>query len=254
MEQFIQFAHLLADASGRIILPYFESQLEVETKDDKSPVTKADREAEAAIRGLIEQTYPDHAIFGEEGGRKKTISEYTWVIDPIDGTRAFIAGRKEWGTLIALCEDGVPILGILNQPATGERWLGVRGQQTQLNGTPITSRTCDGLAAAEFSTTSVPYFTTEQAGRVVALAKECRHTVKDGDCYAYGLVARSERDLVVDAGLKPYDILALVPILAGAGATITDWAGEPVSMTSYANVVAAGSTALHKQALDILQN
>lgn len=244
LDQFIAFAHLLADASGRIILPYFESELAVEAKADKTPVTKADREAEEAMRGLIEQTFPDHAIFGEETGVTKTISPYTWVLDPIDGTKAFIAGRKEWGTLIALCEDGVPILGVLNQPATGERWLGVRGQATVLNNSPIRTRACPSVSEAELSTTSVNYFTAEQAAKVVKLAQSCRRTVQDGDCYAYGLLARGERDIVLDAGLKPYDILALVPIIEGAGGKITGWDGAPITLTHYATALALGAPGL----------
>lgn len=246
LEQFIAFAHLLADASGRIIRPYFEQELQVEAKADNSPVTRADREAEEAMRGLIEQHYPDHAIFGEEGGQKKTISQYTWVLDPIDGTRAFIAHRKEWGTLIALCDDGIPILGLLNQPATDERWLGAAGQVTQLNGVPIATRPCASLGEAELSTTSASYFTTQQAGKVVTLAQAVKHTVKDGDCYAYGLLARGARDIVLDAGMKPYDILALAPIVNGAGGKITAWNGAPLHLHGFdGTAIATGDAALH---------
>ena len=252
LDQFTAFAHLLADAAGRIILPYFESSLAVETKADKTPVTKADREAEEAMRGLIEQEFPDHAIYGEEGGEKKTISEYTWVLDPIDGTKAFIAGRKEWGTLIALCSDGVPILGILNQPATGERWVGVQGKLTTLNDEAIETRRGLSVADAELSTTSASYFTPEQAKRVIPLAQSVRHTVQNGDCYAYGLLARGSRDLVIDAGLKPYDILALAPIVNGAGGKLTAWDGEPITLRHYATALAAGDAELYKHALTAL--
>lgn len=252
MEQFIPFAHQLADVAGAIIRPYFEAELDVEAKDDKTPVTKADREAEAAMRALIEAQYPDHAIFGEEGGQKKTISEYTWVLDPIDGTRAFIARRKEWGTLITLCRDGVPVLGMLDQPVTGERWLGVAGEATTLNGNPIRTRACASLGEAELSTTSVPYFTPEQASHVVTLAQSCRSTVKDGDCYAYGQLARGSRDVVLDAGLKPYDILALVPIIEGAGGTITAWDGAPITLSHFSTALAAGDAAIHEAALTAL--
>ncbi len=247
MQEFIEFAHTLADAAGHVIRPYFEAELAVEDKADKTPVTKADREAEAAMRALIEQHYPDHAIYGEEGGVKKTVSRYTWVLDPIDGTRAFIAGRKEWGTLVALCDDGVPILGLLDQPATGERWLGARGQTTQYQGLPTATRACAALKQAEFSTTSVNYFTPEQASRVVKLAQSCARTVRDGDCYAYGLLARGARDIVVDAGLKPYDILALAPIVEGAGGLLRGWDHQPVTLGHYANVYAVGTASLAGQ-------
>jgi inositol-phosphate phosphatase/L-galactose 1-phosphate phosphatase/histidinol-phosphatase len=263
MSEFLTFAHQLADAAGAAIRPYFGAHGEVEAKDDNSPVTLADKLAEKAIRTLIDRHYPDHAIYGEEDGQKKTISEYCWVIDPIDGTRAFIAGRKEWGTLIALCADGVPILGILDQPITGERWVGVKGKPTTYSSAPanqpdptarspevtIRTRPCPTLAEAELSTTSANYFTPEQATHVVAIAQQVRATVKDGDCYAYGLLARGMRDVVIDAGLKPYDILALVPIIEGAGGKITSWDGEAVTLRNFKDVVAVGDAGLHSQTL-----
>ena len=266
--EFLTFAHHLADAAGEVIRPHFGAHGNVDEKSDKSPVTMADKLAEKTIRKLIENTYTDHAIYGEEEGQKKTVSEYTWVIDPIDGTRAFIAGRKEWGILIALCADGIPILGILDQPVTGERWVGVKGEKTCYSAVPaqeldprkrakdvlITTRKCAALADAEFSTTSLNYFTPPQAASVVKLAQQCRATVKDGDCYAYGLLAKGFRDVVVDAGLKPYDILALVPIIEGAGGTITSWDGHEVTLAYYANVIASGDKTLHSQALALLES
>lgn len=251
--EFLSFAHQLADSAGAAIRPYFGAHGDVEAKGDNSPVTKADRTAEQAMRTLIERYYPNHAIFGEEGGQKKTISEYCWVLDPIDGTRAFIAGRKEWGTLIALCENGIPILGILDQPVTGERWVGVKGAPTVYNGTSTKTRPCPSLAEAELSTTSTSYFTPEQAKHVVALAQSVRSTVKDGDCYAYGLLAKGARDIVIDACLKPYDILSLVPIIVGAGGKITTWDGQAVTLANYTNVVASGDKSLHSEALALLQ-
>jgi fructose-1,6-bisphosphatase/inositol monophosphatase family enzyme len=292
LSSFITFAHRLADIAGDIIRPHFGAHGAVEAKSDDSPVTNADRDAERAMRECIETTYPDHAIYGEEFGVQLAAtssetknasrasepsaseaarsvgqetnaehSRFTWVIDPIDGTRAFIAGRKEWGTLIALCENGVPILGILDQPITGERWVGARGVATLYASAPasepdtrrrgrevtIRTRTCAALAQAEFSTTSVNYFTPTQVARVVKLAQACRATVKDGDCYAYGLLARGQRDIVMDAGLKPYDILALVPIIEGAGGKITGWDGKDVTLENYREVVAVGDSELLRQ-------
>lgn len=292
MSEFLTFSHALADAAGAAIRPYFGAHGEVEAKGDNSPVTQADRAAEEAMRALIEQHYPEHDIYGEEFGQQlshslRSVSEpraarfnpkgvggkeppsmvsYTWVIDPIDGTRAFIAGRKEWGTLIALCEDGVPILGILDQPITGERWVGVKGKPTMYSSAPanqpdpsmrspevtIRTRHCASLAEAELSTTSASYFTPTQAKQVVALAQACRATVKDGDCYAYGLLARGLRDIVIDAGLKPYDILALVPIIDGAGGKITTWDGAAVTLENYRDVLAVGDATLHSFARDVL--
>jgi histidinol phosphatase-like enzyme (inositol monophosphatase family) len=198
---------------------------------------------------LIVQHYPDHGIYGEEFGQQSLEKTYIWVIDPIDGTRAFIAGENAWGTLIALCENGVPILGILDQPITGERWVGVKGQPTLYNSPlrreeEIKTRPCAALANAELSTTSAHYFTPPQAKAFRQLAQQCATAIAGGDCYAYGLLARGARDVVVDAGLKPYDILALVPIITGAGGKITTWDGAAVSLTNYAHVVATGDGAL----------
>ncbi len=231
----------------------------MDAKADNSPVSIADREAETAIRALIEKTYPDHGIFGEEHGVSGSDKKYVWVIDPIDGTRAFLAGSKEWGTLIALCEGGIPILGILDQPFTGERWVGVadgsatysiheHGRKTE----DLITHGCPSLSAARISTTSGNHFTLEQANAYVKLAKKCAKATEGGDCYAYGMIARGQRDLVVDAGLKPYDILALVPIIEAAGGAITSWDGQPITLTNFSTVLAAGDPSLHKEALAIL--
>jgi len=291
MNAWLQFAHQLADAAGEAIHPYFGAHGTVETKSDQSPVTKADRAAEAAMRALITERYPEHGIYGEEFGMTLAVEKkasrasepsahdsgaqqtknYTWVIDPIDGTRAFIAGGHEWGTLIALCENGVPILGVLNQPITGERWVGVVGASTQYSslrggeadaaihlcytekdGLPrfarndeiIKTRACASLADATISTTSRNYFTPPQARAFVKLAEQCAEVIENGDCYAYGLLALGARDVVVDAGLKPYDILALAPIINGAGGKITAWDGAAVTLTHFDTAVAVGDVAL----------
>lgn len=201
----------------------------------------ADRAAETAIRTLIEAYYPTHGIYGEEHGQSGLGNPYVWVIDPIDGTRAFIAGKKEWGTLIALCEYGVPILGILNQPITGERWVGAKDMATTYNGQPVRTRACPSLSDAVISTT---YCAPPDDARFATLAAQCRETIPQGDCYAYGLLARGERDMVGDTALKPYDILALVPIIEGAGGRITGWDGAPITLTHYASAIARGDGSL----------
>lgn len=253
-ETFIALAHALADASGRVISEHFGNVVSIETKADSSPVSIADKEAERVMRELIVQAFPNHSIFGEEHGAELSAdSKYTWVLDPIDGTRAFLEGKKEWGTLIALCENGVPILGMLNQPITGERWLGVAGKPTTLNDASMRVRICEHLADAEISTTSAAYFTPPEAASFVTLAKACKHTVAGGDCYAYGMLARGGRDIVLDMHLKPYDILALVPIIEGSGGTIRTLNNHAVTMQDYANVIACGSPELMQKAFKQLQ-
>jgi fructose-1,6-bisphosphatase/inositol monophosphatase family enzyme len=269
ISRFLPFAHQLADAAAEAIRPFFGAHGVVETKGDASPVTQADKAAEAAIRALIEARYPDHGIYGEEygqqagrnlrsaevaraavaagvspqgeGGASPPSSPYTWVIDPIDGTRNFIAGGTQWGTLIALCDNSVPVLGILHQPITGERWVGVAGHASTLNGQAIRTRPCPTLAQAVASCT---YCAPPDDARFDALASQCAESIRGGDCYAFGMLARGERDIVADTGLKPYDILALVPIIEGAGGRIRTWAGNPVTLTDYAQVLAVGDPML----------
>jgi histidinol phosphatase-like enzyme (inositol monophosphatase family) len=259
----LAFAHQLADAAGAVIRPCFGAHGVVDAKADSSPVTEADRAAERVMRHLIHQQFPTHHIYGEEFGAtnhelRMTNHELTWLLDPIDGTRAFIAGKKEWGTLIALCEDGIPILGILDQPVTGERWSAVRGHKSEYRdpaqgGVKIPlPREGDNLKQATLSTTSIPYFTPEEQAAFARLKAECGEFSEGGDCYAYGLLVRGQRDIVVDAGLKPYDILALVPIIEGAGGVITGWDGNPITLYHYANAVAAQSRDLHHVAMQSL--
>ena len=250
INDYIVFAHRLADAAGSAIRPYYQNTGEVEAKSDSSPVTLADKAAETAIRDLIARHYPDHGIYGEENGQQGLDKTYVWVIDPIDGTRNFIANGTLWGTLIALCENGIPILGILDQPITGERWVGARGQATTLNGKPITTRACKALNDAIISTT---FCAAPDRPRYDALADQCANSIEGGDCYGYGMLARGERDIVCDTALKPYDILALMPIIEGAGGKITGWDGAALQLQHFSAVIAAGDATLHANALEILR-
>lgn len=241
ISDYIAFAHELANAAGNAIRPYYKNAGEVESKGDNSPVTRADKAAETAMRNLIELHYEDHGIYGEEHGQRGLDKQYVWVIDPIDGTRNFIANGTQWGTLIALCENGVPILGILDQPITGERWVGAKGRETLLNGKPIHVRPCPNLAQAVISTT---YCAPPDDTQFEKLATQCAASIRGGDCYAYGMLARGERDIVCDTALKPYDILALVPIIEGAGGSIRHWDGAPITLHHYQQVLAKGDKAL----------
>lgn len=252
-KQYITFAHALAEAAGEVIRPYFGAHGAVAAKADSSPVTEADRAAEHVMREMIRAQFPTHAIYGEEFGASHHASRIThhdllWLLDPIDGTRAFIAGKKEWGTLIALCENSIPVLGVMYQPITGERWSAA-GE----DGYAASRKEHGHLKTASLSTTSIPYFTLAEAAGFSRLRAACASFSEGGDCYAYGLLARGERDIVVDAGLKPYDILALVPIIEQAGGTITDWEGAPVTLDNYQRVLATHTPGLHQQALTLLR-
>jgi inositol-phosphate phosphatase/L-galactose 1-phosphate phosphatase/histidinol-phosphatase len=248
----IDLAHALADAAGAVIRGYFRQPVVIDDKADASPVTIADREAEAAMRRLIKASQPDHGIFGEEYGEENTGAEWVWVLDPVDGTKAFITGMPSFGTLIALLHHGRPVLGIIDQPIRGERWLGLEGRPTTLNGQPIRVRACPSLDRVALYATGPEIFSGADARAFETLRDRVKLTRFGADCYAYGLVALGFVDLVVEAGLKPYDYLAMGPILTGAGGIITDWRGEELGLGSDGRVIAAGDLGLHQAAREIL--
>ena len=250
--EFIAFADTLADAAAVVTRRYFRTRVEIDDKSDASPVTIADRQAEEAMRGLIEQAYPAHGILGEEHGRHHMDAEYIWVLDPIDGTKAFITGKPSFGTLIALVRDGVPILGVIDQPILRERWVGATGHGTTLNGEPARVRTCPALDHAYLYATAPDMFSGADAapwGRLSGKVKLARY---GADCYAYGLLASGFVDLVVEAQLKPYDYCAVIPVIEGAGGIVTDWNGQRLGLESDGRVVAAGDAAMHRAVLATL--
>jgi len=246
----VAFVCRLADASGAAIRPHFRRPIPVELKADHSPVTAADRDAERAIRDLLAGERPNDGIIGEEFGSERADADYVWVVDPIDGTRAFITGRPLFGTLIACLRHGRPILGVIDQPVTGDRWLGAMGRPTLFNGAPARVRTCDTLAKATLSATSPHMF---EADDFAAFERVRRAGVRDttygGDCYAYGLLAAGFIDLVIESGLKLFDFAALIPVIEGSGGVITDWEGRALGPGSSGRVVAAGDARVHAQAL-----
>jgi len=245
----IAFAQELADAAGAAIRPYFRAEHGLETKSDRSPVTLADRAAEAAMRALIERRFPADAIIGEEYGAKPGTSGRAWVLDPIDGTRAFVSGRPVFGTLIALMIEDWPVLGIIDQPVARERWLGAAGRPTLFNGAPARTRRCPELAGAAIATTSPHAFGEHEVDRYLALAAAAnggslrQGPIYGGDCYNYGCLASGHLDIVVESGLKIYDFAALVPVVEGAGGRMCDWAGDPLHADSKGDVIAAGDPA-----------
>jgi histidinol-phosphatase len=252
LDQYLALAIQLADAAGEAIRPFFRQPLAVDDKPDLSPVTAADRAAEAAMRQLIAARFPAHGILGEEFGREREGADFTWVLDPIDGTKSFISGVPLFGTLIALACQGRPILGIIDQPILRERWIGASGRPTTLNGAPIRVRPCPALAKATVFATSPDMFTGSDAhafARVSASAKLVRF---GADCYAYGLLAHGFIDLVIEASLKPYDFSAMLPIVEGAGGVASDWRGAPLTLASDGRVLVAGDGRAHQSALALL--
>ncbi len=252
------FAEELADLSAKAILPHFREKIVVHNKHGDGgfdPVTEADREAERVIRSRIKLRFPSHGIIGEEHGHERGTSPFTWVVDPIDGTRAFMCGMAQWGTLIALNDGAKPVVGILDQPYLRERWVASNGHTRFVHAHSETqtlkTRACAQLKDAVLSTTSpVGYFDKAEQRAFWALSGQARLTRFGGDCYAYGLLAMGFIDVIVEATLKPWDIQALIPIIENAGGVVTTWEGGPAQ--DGGRIVACGDPKLHAAVLDIL--
>lgn len=264
---FAKFVNRLADVSGEAIMPFFRTTL---AADDKAhggafdPVTEADRGAELAMRRLIETTFPGHGIVGEEFGPVRADAEYVWVLDPIDGTKSFISGLPVWGTLIGLAHRGRPAYGLMHQPFTRERFYG-DGEESHWRGPArqhfgrdgggeetrrLSVRPCPTLAQATLMTTSPLLIDPALRDNFHRVERATRLSRYGGDCYAYCALAAGHVDLVIETNLQPYDILALIPIIEGAGGIVSDWSGG--SAAQGGAIVAAGDRALHAAALELL--
>jgi len=251
----LAFAEQLADAAGAIIKPYFRTKIAIDQKADDSPVTIADREAEQAMRALIEQTFPDHGIEGEEFGAVRLDADYVWHLDPIDGTKSFITGRPLFGTLVSVALHGRPVVGVIDHCILQERWIGAPGMTSRWNGDEIAVRPCVSLEEAVLYVTSPKMF--KQPGEAEAFARvedASALPMYGGDCYAYGQLAMGFADIIVEADLDTHDYLALIPVIEGAGGIITDWAGRTLTPNSDGQVIAAGDRRVHAEALALLSS
>ena len=257
-DEFLKLAGRLADAGRNIAQQYFRQGLAVEDKADESPVTRADREAEMAMREIIIAAHPGHGIHGEEFGVENPGAEFVWVLDPIDGTKRFITGNPLFGCLVALLQGGRPILGIIDMPILEERWAGAAGQATTFTDRKGTRearvRACRGLDAATMLATSPEMFIGDDASAFERLRKAAKLTLYGGDCFNYGLLASGFADIVIEANLAPYDHLAHAPIIAGAGGVMTDWQGRPTDLDTDGRVVCAGDPRCHELAISLLQS
>jgi len=253
LEEFAEFSGELADCARAIAMRYFREPMTVEHKPDASPVTRADREIETALREQIHARYPEHAVSGEEFGYASDTALCTWVIDPIDGTKSFVTGRPTFGTLIALLAEGRPVLGVVEIPALGERWMGLHGAATTFNGDACRTSGRQQLREATLLATTIDMFSDKERAGFDALTTRVRFRSFGADCYAYGLIASGHIDLVVEADMAPHDYLAMAPVIEGAGGVVTDWDGTPLTMNSGTQVMAAATPSLHQQALEILR-
>ncbi len=246
------FAQHLADTAGDIARHYFGTPLDIISKEDESPVTKADREIEQTLRDIIEREYPEDGILGEEFGIKESKNGLTWVIDPIDGTKSFTIARPTFGTLIGLCHEEKPILGIIDQPILKDRWIGQIGHQTIYNGRPVSCRKCPDLSQAIFGTGSASQISHNDPQRFDRFEAVTRYTVYQGDCYFYGLMANGFIDAIAEDHLGIYDFIALVPIIEGAGGKITDWKGLPKTLHGDSTLLACGDPSQHNRFLELI--
>jgi myo-inositol-1(or 4)-monophosphatase len=235
-----------ADVSGAVIRPFFRAEIATDIKADRSPVTIADRTAEQTMRAVLAERFPDHGVLGEEFGLDRPEASMRWVLDPIDGTRAFITGRPTFGTLIALFQDDVPIVGVIDQPVTGERWIGAVGRPTVFRG-PMGGvagcRPCPSLADAELSCTSHEMFGDDMP-RWERLRRAARRNTWGGDCYAHGLLALGLIDIIAESDMHVWDWGPLVPVIEGAGGSVTDWQGLPLRPDGDGRVLSVGDKTL----------
>ena len=256
---FTAFIGRLATASGETILPFFRTSLSIDNKNSPQesrefdPVTEADRAAEAVMRRLIKANFPQHGIVGEEFGNEREDAEYVWVLDPIDGTKSFIAGFPIWGTLIALLHKGTPVFGMMHQPYIGERFSGDSGSANYKGPTgerKLQVRRCSSLQDATLFTTSPLLMNDGDRAAFDRVQDAARLTRFGGDCYSYCMLAAGHLDLVIETELKPYDIAALIPIITGAGGIVTTWDGKPAQ--NGGRIIAAGGARVHEAALKLL--
>lgn len=260
INELVNFANILADISGEIIRKYYRNFGGIEAKGDASPVTIADKETELAIRKHIAENYPQHGIQGEEFGIERPDAKLRWVIDPIDGTTSFMIGRPTFGTLIALTFEGRPIIGIIDQPINGERWVGAEGKGSyfcrfadgDIQQKSIDVRACGAIENAVLATTGPNYFKAGKLNQFNNIAAKTRYTVYGGDCYSYGLLAMGMIDAVVESGLKAHDFLALKVIVEEAGGVCSDWSGNGLDINSAGDVVFCGDKKIQTEILAIL--
>ncbi len=262
MSEFEQFAHDLADASGNLIRKYFRSNLNVEDKPDNSPVTVADRLAETLIREMINEKYPLHDILGEEHGFNNSGSKWKWIIDPIDGTRSFISGMPIFGTLISLLENDLPRLGLIDMPILHERWFSASDELCYFYPSDADQKkiVCKvsgkkNIKQAILYSADPKMFSISQKPSYDRVSSEVKLPRFGGDCYSYGLLASGYIDLVIEADMKIYDLMALIPVIESAGGIISDWNGNTSFDLNWDGcVVAAASKELHNQTIILLKN
>ena len=252
-KKYLKIANECADVSEPIIRKYFRKKIKIINKSDNTPVTKADKQAEARIRNIIKKKTPECGFFGEETGKFNIDNEYVWVVDPLDGTKGYITGKPLFGTLIGLMKNNKPFLGVLNQPILKERWVGITNKETKYNNKKVKTRKCAKLKGSRMYATSPMMFTGKNQKIYKTVRAKISECLFGADCYAHGLMSLGFVDVLLEANLKPYDYIASAAIISGAGGVFTDWKGDDLNLKSDGRIVAAGDPKIHKQLLKVIQ-
>lgn len=251
-DELVAFAEFLADEARNILLESKAVPADVQYKADASPVTDLDLRIEAHIRDCIENRYPQHGIFGEEHGEKNLDAELVWVLDPIDGTAAFVAGIPVYGSLIGLARHGRPFIGVIDHPATDDRWVGMTDRFARHNGRTVRTRHCARSEDAFVTNSNPDFLDAKEMSAFTALKSRVRYVQYGGSCYAYAMLASGRTDIGLDAGLDPFDVFAPAAVIEGAGGIVTNWSGKPIDLEWRGQVLAAGCPEMHEQAMEIL--
>ncbi len=251
-DELIAFAECLADEARTIMRQSDASPSDIQYKADASPVTDLDRRIEARMRALIDDRYPHHGVLGEEHGSRDLDAELVWVLDPIDGTAPFIAGIPVYGTLIGLARRGRPFIGVIDHPATDDRWVGLAGSFARRNGTAVHTRRCERLADAFVTNSNPDFLSPGEMSAFTALKSRVRYVQYGGSCYAYAMLASGRTDIGLDANFDPFDVFAPAAVIEGAGGIVSDWSGKSIDLEWQGRILAAGCTQMHEQAMSIL--
>ena len=254
LQEYLNFANKIADVASITSMQYFRTSLDIDNKNDESPVTIADKNTELKIRSLIEQVYPNHGILGEEFDSINPKAEYIWVIDPIDGTRSYIAGHKDFGNLISLLHNNKPIIGIINCPAHNERWVGIENAKTTCNEKEVLTSKVDKIENAYLFTSGVYFNEPVFRKGFENLKEKSKYFRLGGDCYMYGMLSSGLIDIVIEDTLKAHDYMALINVIEGAGGKITDKLGNPITLNSDGSLIASSSSLLHNKIINIINN
>lgn len=252
MKEFVELANQMADAAGALVLEGYEELGEVEGKADGSPVTAIDRAVEVRLREMVAERFPSHGFIGEEFPPDHPEAECVWIVDPVDGTRPFVAGLPTFGVLIALRRAGRLVIGVVHQPVLGERWVGTDGQGTTRNGRPCRVAECPSLDLAVVQTSGPLSYSRAVWPRMEPVHRAAGSLIYEGEALGFGLLARGRVDCIVDACLKLHDIAAPLVVMREAGAVVTDWAGRPLGTEHDGSLLAAGDPRVHAEALELL--